>query len=593
MNRKQLDALLRAGIITGEQHAAALATVNGFGLVTQKPQLSMQAPARQATLALDESTGTLTVTGIITAYGQYIPSHGMTLQAGALHVREPLSNTKMLRDHDQAQPVGYMSEIDAAAEVASFTVAASEAPRVQQEFDDKLRDGLSIGLLILDYTIDDDWNLTVTDGEIYEVSLCACPAVNGARVTDVAAALATQPKENYTVNPEQLAAALTAGTITQEQHDAALAAFNALHPTGTPAPIAEPAPAPVPLAVAAGPELPATQAGGHAQVNENLSLPQVARRFADAYNNLSAGGSRDPRDAVRMAIADVLPADDAGNAFVNREDWVGQVWQAADDSRPWIDSIGEPGQMTTMKGKGWVFGRHEDPEDPESAIVDGTPDVDEYAGNKTEVPSNEIGTLERLFDSFRIAGGWDIDRVYFDFPDPEFWQAFLVEATKNYKRKSNASIRTRVLAFATDTPTPDVGGFAASGISAVLKQLRRDVRATLGGHANRIFLGNTIYDALEELDTEHLPLWLKNAAIGLGPDEGSADVGTLHIVNDPALGALDAVVFDNRALAVKERSPFWIQAENIPNGGIDAGVFSYLRLEEYDKRVVIKRTYAA
>jgi hypothetical protein len=399
------------------------------------------------------------------------------------------------------------------------------------------------------------------------------------------AALAPTRKETP-MNRAQLAAALAAGTITQAQHDDAIAVLDLVIPANQ-APVA-----PVASEISDGPQLQGSQPSGIV-VNETLTLADVARRLADTANSLSP--TQDPRSAIRNALADVIPADDAGNAFVNREDWVGEVFRATDDSRPWIDAIGTPEQMTKLKGKGWRWGREElsDPEDEESDLVEvnGEPEVDEYAGNKTDVPSNEIGTLEVAFNSFRIAGGWDVDRAYTDFSDEEFWTAFFEAAIRDYKRKSNVSIRTRVLATATDTPTADVV-FGTVGISGVLKQLRRDVRSTAGGHANRIFLGDTLYDALEDLNTDELPLWLKNAAIGLGPEEGSADVGTLHIVNDPALGVKDSVVFDSRGLKVKERSPFWIKADNIPKGGIDVGVFSYLRFEPHDPRLVIKRTYA-
>jgi len=397
-----------------------------------------------------------------------------------------------------------------------------------------------------------------------------------------AAAMAHNRKENP-VNRAQLAAALAAGTITQAQYDASIASLEAIEGA------APQDRASVPGEVAAGPDLPDRQPEAVSTVDRPLSVADVANRLAEAYDHMS--GSLSPVQRVQNALADVIPADDEGNAFVNREDWTGQVWRATEAERPWVDAIGEPQQMTRLRGRGWRWGKDAvDPEDPE---LPGTPEVAEYAGNKTDIPTNEIGTKEVTFGSFRIAGGWDFDRAVFDFADPEWWAAFLEAGTNDYKIKSNAAVRTRILAAATDTPTADVDETAAGGISAVLKQLRRDIRSTRGGRANRIFLGDTLFDMIEDLPEDKQPLWLRNATVGLGPEEGTAAVGQLHIVNDPSLTALQAVVFDSRGLRIKERSPFWIEAQNIPKGGVDVAVFSYLRLEVHDPRVIVKRDYAA
>ncbi len=396
------------------------------------------------------------------------------------------------------------------------------------------------------------------------------------------AALAPNRNKENTMNRAQLAAALAAGTITQAQYDASIATMDAIEV------ITGPAPADVAPEIIAGPELQNAQPASPVQVRERSSVRAVARRLADEYNTL---GTVDPLQRVQNVLADIIPADDAGEAFVNREDWIGETWRATDDSRPWIDAIGAPEQMTTLKGRGWRWGiAGEEEGDPE---LPGTPEVDEYAGDKTDVPSNEVGTLPVEFGFFRIAAGWDIDRAYFDFSEESFWTSFIEAATRDYKKKSNAKVRALVLAAVPDAATLGTADvvIATVGIQGVLKQLRRDVRRIEGAHANRIALGNTLFDLLEDLPEDDQPLWLRNASIGLGPEEGTADVGTLHIWNDTTLAATAAAAFDNRGIRLKERSPFWLRAENIPKGGVDVGVHSYGRVEIHDERVIAKRTY--
>lgn len=403
------------------------------------------------------------------------------------------------------------------------------------------------------------------------------------------AAMATNRNKENSMNPEQLAQALADGTISQAQHDTALAAYNAINASaGVPSPVADPAQQ---ADLQAGPAAPPAPRAHTRSRNVGMNLREFAQHMATEYGSLNS--NVDPIQRVRAALEDVIPADDAGGAFVNREDWVGQVFRASDEERRWIDAIGVPEQMNTLKGKGWRFGiTIEDDQDPDFPEAPGTPEVDEYAGDKTDVPSNPIGTLEVLFDPFRIAGGWDVDRAYFDFADPEFWEALVTEATKDYKRKSDVGVRTRMLAGATDTPTADVDETAAGGAGLVLKQLRSDLNLVAGGHANRVFLGSYLFDLIENLKEADMPLWLRNAVVGAGDTEGSANVGQLRIQLDPLMTAKESAAFDSRGFKVKERSPFWVKAENIGKGGIDVGVFSYLRLEKHDPRLIVKRDYA-
>lgn len=564
MTPEQLRALLAAGLITNVQFAAA----QNPNAARPVLDLHMHAPGA-VRLEVTEADGDAPATGILTAdvvtrYEEMIPSHGMILHTGCLEPRQPLVKNKLLRDHNHNEPVGFMTDVDDARMGASWQVASTEIDRVSQEVSEHLRDGLSVGFSITEYEIDDDWILHVYKADWYETSLCAIPAVHEAGVTSVAAALATARKENRTMNRAQLAAALAAGTITQEQHDAALAALDAteaaLAADNAPvfsAPVSEPS-----VAVLAGPDHQETPAPV-AHVRERSTLAGITRRLVTVANT-------GDHAAFQLALADIIPADDAAPAFL-REDWQGELWRDDKTARPWIDAFGAPKELTSLKGKGWKW-------------VD-EPEVDEYAGNKTEVPTNEIQTGSEEFTAFRIAAGWDVDRAFEDFASTEFWPSFWAAVMRSYKVKSNAGIRIRALAAATAlTDTP-------SGVLATLKTIVRAVRPY--GKANRVFLGDDLFEELEDLDTEKLPLWLKSAVIGLDIAEASAEVGQLRILNDSSMPALQAAAFDNRGAIVRERSPFKVQALNVARAGIDVGIYSYLRFDPQDARTLVKVTAAA
>ena len=568
MNRRHLDALLKAGFITATQHAEHIAQLDTGSAA--RPTLHTHVAAHNITLDVEpDRTSEQAVTihaDVITRYDELIASHGMIIHTGALKARQPLSRVKLLRDHDHSDPVGFMTAFDG-VNSADFEVSPDDADRVLREIADKKRDGLSIGISIHEYDIDDDWILHVLEADFYEVSLCAIPAVQEAGVTSVAAAmaaLAPQGKEHHTMNREQLAAALAAGEITQTEHDAQLAALTAAETvTGVPASLAQ----------EAGPEeQPATPTPGLTVTDRAMSLQQAARHIATAANS-----GRGPA-AVTMAIADVVPADDAGQAF-HREGWLGKLDEAEDATRPWIDAIGTPEQLTELKGTGWRWEEGKRPEVDESPI-----------DTITEIPSNEIATVEDTFTAFMIAGGWGVQRSFIDFADEAFTAAFLEAIARDYRKKSNAGIRTRVLAAA-QAPGATLGGTTtATGVLGILKQIRRDVNAIEGGRATRFFLGLDLWDELEDLDYDTLPLWLRSAQIGMDFSEETATMGPVRLELDATLNADQAVGFDPGALRVKERTPFQVYAENIPNKKVEVGVFSYLRLDEHDTRRIVKRT---
>jgi HK97 family phage prohead protease len=588
MTPAQLAALLAAGLIDSAQYTAALATRTPAGLIETRPVLDVQINAGAVRLAeplpdaeegdADESdaAGTRELTGTVCVYEQLVPSHGMILHTGALEPRMPLERVKMLRDHNHSDPVGYMTALDLKSLEATFYIPPGEngdRALLEASPEQKLRDGLSVGFSVIEYEFDEDWTMHVHRAELYEVSLCAIPAIADAGVTSVAAALATHRKDNTTMNRAQLAAALAAGTITQEQHDAALATLDLL--AGSPAPT-QAAAAAVPAEVAAGPQqqLAAGPVGqpaptpGMQVADRQLSLREVTRRVAAAANTGDVA-------AVALALADIIPANDAGEGFVERPEWLDELFTASQTERPYIDAIGTPQPLTALRAKGWRW--------------DETPEVEEYDGNKEEVPTGPASTAADEYRAFRVAAGWDIDRAYVDFGDETFLSKFWEHVGRDYQIKSEAGIRSRVLALKANA----AGTVTAGGVKAVLKQAIRDGRAVpdAGVKINRIFLASNLFEELEDLDTEHLPLWLKNATLGMSIADGTANAGDLRIALDSKLAAGEFVAFDNRGLKVREKQIPQIRALDVAHMGIDLGFISYLRLDDEDPRLIFRRKY--
>ena len=575
MNRKQLERLHQLGLIGDVAYTAALAQLrNGKDV---RPRLSALHVPSAVRLSVDPTART--ISGTASVYGQLVPSHGMILEPGCLNSRQPLNKNKMLIDHDQRQPVGFLASVDEGT--LDVTYSIPEGPEGDAALDSAtkgLRDGLSVGFTALEYFFDEEYVIHVTAADWYETSLCAIPAIADAGVTNVAAAVATtEPKGNPTVNRAQLAAALAAGTISQEAHDAALATLEAVEASlavRPDAPAAQPA-QPV------NPEqanLNAIADGPAAPEHPRVEVRQRDANLATIAQRISAGvrsGEFTAVDQIGLAIGEFLPAQDAGEAFT-RPEWLGELRTLAKTDRPWVDAIGSPLPLNSLKAEGWRW--------------DEEPDVDELSVDTLdEVSGNDPTTEGDAFKAFGIAAAHRVKRSVVDFADPQFTTDFLAARYRRYLYKSNAGIRARMLAAA----TAPAGTVAEGGVVAVMKQLVKDVRA-VGGRLNRIFLDNTLYEELEDLDvgpTATLPLWLRQASIGINLADATADVAGVAIVNDSALAAGQAVGFDNSIVDVRESPVIQISAVAVSFAAVDLGLYGYMRLDDHDPRGIVKRTY--
>lgn len=518
-----------------------------------------------ATASLDSRT----ITGTITVFSKHSSSQGIKLMPGSLTPRTPHKRVKMLRDHNQSDPLGYMIDYQPgndSTKATFYVPEGAEGDRALQEADNGLRDGFSVGFIAKKYEFDDDYNLIVHEAELFEVSVCAVPDFQDAQVEAVALSAARNKGKRMT--PEEIAR-LQAEADTANN---ALAAATGNVPEA-PAPGAAqgtPAPASAPAAPEA-PQVQQLQAGGFPQAGSSFTAPRPMSLSAVAIKVAAAFATQDPVQ-IRLALADVVPADDAGQAFLSdRNGWIGEVWNAENTDRPWIDAFGTPAQLTSMKIKGYRWGTRPKPA--------------KYAGDKAEVPTNVPKTVPWESEAGRWAGGWDIDRIYFDFGDAAFLESFWRAAMAEYKQDSNKDIGTQVLAAATAKPN-------SPSVLAGIKDTARDLRS-IGAKASTIFLANDLFDAYGDLTQAEVPHWLANVVGGVDISEGTATVGPLTIDANPDLAAGQIVGIDSRAGQVREKTPLKLQAHDIAKGGIDLGFFSYGGLAVYDPRAIVKRSVVA
>ena len=118
-------------------------------------------------------------------------------------------DVKLLREHDRSTPLGRATRITVLEDgiEASFRVAGTTAGSdALVEAAEQLRDGLSVGVEVLESEYDSDGTLVVLASRLDEVSLVHTPAISSARVDRVAASEASpeaEPEEGESMNPDE------------------------------------------------------------------------------------------------------------------------------------------------------------------------------------------------------------------------------------------------------------------------------------------------------------------------------------------------------------------------------------------------------
>lgn len=457
-------------------------------------------------------------------------------EAGALSVPEDASRVKLLLDHDATDPVGYLDtwSVDGDRLVCGFKVAEGDrADLALQQAADKRRDGLSVGTSIDDWGMDGD-TLVVKAATLHEVSLVSIPAFTDARVLSVQA-----QRGDHTVTREQIEAAQK---LPEQSPSEAVAVTEAAQATAQAAP---PVYTSSPAAAKFG-------IGGLAKFTQE---------------HLRTGA---PAASLTAALADVTPVS-MGTATAgegpHRPQYVGELWEAADVRRPFLDAVGV-GTLTSLKMFGFKW--------------DVRPVVGRYAGNKAEVPTNTPKRVRAEWDAQRFAGGWDVDRVFIDLPGgTDFIRDVFVEAVKSYKEQSEAYAVERLLAEATVVPTE-----STVGLPTLLATIGQDVAQVRGGRIDVVQMGSGRWGELLDMTEAQVPWWLRGQG-NISLTEVGGSIGGISFSVNHDLDPFDAVVLDKRAVKAQEVDPpIKVQALDVPRGGVDLGVFGYVAVGVTDSRLV-------
>lgn len=514
------------------------------------------------------------------------PSLGRAIfRPGSITVPDDPTRVKLLVEHDPNRSVGYLNAASELPTVllASFRVVdGPTGDAAMAAALDRTRDGLSVRVEV------DRWD--ILPGDVIEVlasrwretSLVAIPAYDDARAAVLAAA---SPPERTAIMARLSHMLDLAATAPAPPADPPPTTPPAPTPPPVSNPPATPAPAQTPpapaaldyaqLAAALGPALAAAirpaEPAAPPPAPPRGRAPLTLTGAAETVARWQRTGSQNVGELM-AALTDVVPANDAGEGLI-RPQWLGELWTASQARRRYVDALGTPRRLTGLRAYGWRWVTK--------------PVVADYAGNKVAIPSAAVATEPVTENAHRTAGGWDVDRAFIDLGEAGMVTAMFEAATEDYRVKSDTYTGAQLVAAAGANPATDGADFGAV-ISAI-----GAAAAGFGGQISFMSVAADVFAAIAALTTANVPWWFANGGMRLNVADQSGGVGqSFTFFVDAALAAGTYLAGDSRAASYYEEgdTPIRVQAINIPNGGVDLGVFGYNAVIVNDARLLFHGT---
>ena len=447
-----------------------------------------------------------TITGkIVTWNEQGNTSVGKTVFAEDSIQVKPV---KLLLEHDRTRPIGKMLEFTKVADgvTATFKIANTMAGEdALVEATDGLRDGFSVGATVNEWS-NDNGVMKITSATLEEVSLVTDPAIQSARVSDVAASENEAPKEDSEpasadsekpTEGEQVSDTTVSAAPAEETVEAAKVEANEVRPAFFTKPRLDFTPSKYlenTIKAATGDHDARLYVAAAADTTDNTGLVPT-RQLTQVINGLS-NTIRPSIDAISRAA---LP--DAGMTFeIPKLTTAPTVAETAEAAAP----------STTDQATGWV-----------------TVNVKKYAGAQTF----SVELLDRT--------------------SPAFYTELMNHLAAAYAKATNAAVNAALISGATlDSTTvatyptaSELLGIVARGASSVYSNTQgfaRNMVVSSGQWSNIMTLndgGRPIYNAAQPQNAGGVvsPLSLRGNVAGLDlyvdfTNAGDGD-GTIVIVN--------------------------------------------------------------
>ena len=478
-------------------------------------------------------TQTRTLTGRIVTWGE----EGFTSAGKTIFAKDSITipkNVKLLLEHDRTRPIGKLTsyEVTDTGIEASFKIAGTIAGDDSLlEAAEGLRDGFSVGIKLNQWD-NKEGTMVISSSQMIETSLVTEPAIDSARVTEVAATDTEVSESNDSdIKPEgeDLVSETVSESVTTEAVEAAKSEVT----VSASAPVMYSSP----------------------RVNLNVTAGQYAKAQIAASR-----GDNDARDLV-AALQVATVAENTGMVPPN---YLRDVIGIIDNSRPFIDSIERAALPASgMKIYTPVLGTQ--------ATVAETAEGAEFSSTDTAVTFQEDTVVK-----FAGAGRLDVELV--DRSDPAFLDLYIRELAASYAQKTDD--------YALGIARSSAVGSSGSSIYKAIADGIADSYSVMRFTPNRLVVhptaGGTISyaDLLGAEDGNDRPLFAaaipQNAGglISQGSTQGT--VAGLQLVVDPNYtGDQFALVYPSAAMRFHESPQIQLRTAVVANGQLDIGLYGY------------------
>ena len=482
-------------------------------------------------------TNKRTISGkIVTWDEQGSTSAGLTVfEKDSIDFSKPV---KLLLEHERTKPLGKLVDITATDTglEATFRLAKTfSADDALEEAATGLRDGFSVGVKINEWK-NEEGVLRIKSSTLQEVSLVTDPAIDSARVAEVAA---SETPENSEATAEE--------TTTKE---------NIVSEITSEAPIATEA--------VEATQAPVVTANYMAYTKPRVDTNVTAGQYLNAQVR-AIQGDTDARDLV-AALQVATVSENTGMVPPN---YLRDVIGVIDSSRPFIDSIERaPLPASGMK----IF----TPKLGTQATVALTAEGSEFSSTDTTVTFQEDNIV-------KFAGANIVNVELFDRSDPSFADLLIRELAASYAQKTDAYAANIAAQNSAASTGSTIYKSIADGISDsynVMRFVPNRLLVAPGSGINGIdFAG-----LLGAVDGANRPLFAaaapQNAAGLISQGSTAGTVAGLSLVVDPNYTGNDAgdkyaLVYPSAAMRFHESGTFELRANVVANGRIEIGIYGY------------------
>jgi len=449
-----------------------------------------------------------------------------------------MKNVKLLLEHDRTRPIGKLADYDISDKgiTAKFVVAKTFAgDDALEEAATGLRDGFSVGAMINEWT-NDKGVMKITSASLEEVSLVTDPAIDSARVSEVAASENEAPQEDSepaTAEPDKP----TEGDQVSD--------------TTAPAPAVE-------EAVEAA-KVESVQAARPAF----YTAPRLEFTKAKYLENSirAALGDDDARAYVRAADN---TTDNAG--FIPTPQSTTLINGVANGDRGFIDAL----SRETLAASGMTF---------ELPRINTAPTV--ALTNEEGTPSEtDMGTAFISVDVKKFAGQQTVSVELIDRSSPAFFTELVRQMEFAYAKATDAYAVTR--ASATASASTAKAGATAANYLAFFANAAKNVYTGSLGFARNVVVSPDVWAEIMGLNDNGRPIYIasnpSNAGGALSPQSVRGNVAGLDLYVSRSLsgtGDGSIYVINPDALTFYESPRLTLQTNVIASGQISVMYYGY------------------